>query len=266
MEQDSQQGRGPFGAGAAMGPPEKCVHPIIEAMSGPNNHDESREAPQRSTLPPLVVMVGPTAVGKTAASLALAERIGAEIVNADSRYLYRGFDIGVAKPTAAERRKVPHHLIDVLEPEGDMSLARYQDLAVAAIEDVRARGNVPMLVGGTPLYVKAVVENWEIPRVPPDPAFRADLEAVAATEGIGVLEAQLRAVDPIAADRSAGNLRRVIRALEIHAKSGVPMSTAEGKRDPRYRVRANRLILPREELYARIDARVDDMISAGLVD
>lgn len=121
----------------------------------------------------LIVITGPTGVGKTAAAIALATAISGEVVNADSRYLYWGFDIGVAKPTVAERAIVPHHLIDILPPDGDMTLARFQELAIGTIRDVHSRGRVPFLVGGTVLYINAVVQGWHIPQVPPDPAFRA---------------------------------------------------------------------------------------------
>ncbi|MCA9879062.1 MAG: tRNA (adenosine(37)-N6)-dimethylallyltransferase MiaA, partial [Thermomicrobiales bacterium] len=120
--------------------------------------------------PRIVVVAGPTAVGKTALSIDLAERFGGGVVNADSRYFYRGFDIGVDKPTPAERRGVPHHLIDILPPTGEMNLATYQDLATRAIAEIHDRGKVPILTGGTPLYINAVVEGWQIPRVPPNQA------------------------------------------------------------------------------------------------
>lgn len=215
--------------------------------------------------PRLVVVAGPTATGKTALAVDLAERFGGEIVNADSRYLYREFDIGVAKPTAAERRGVPHHLIDILPPDGDMSLARFQDLANAAIQNVLMRDRVPLLVGGTPLYVNAVVEGWRIPRVPPDPALRARLEAEAADHGPDALVARLRQVDPVAAARSGANLRRVIRALEIYEIAAVPMSELEGQGPRPYETLELGLSAPREALYAAIDARVRDQITAGLV-
>ncbi|CAA9580202.1 MAG: tRNA dimethylallyltransferase [uncultured Thermomicrobiales bacterium] len=214
----------------------------------------------------LVVVAGPTAVGKTAAGIALAERFGGEIVNADSRYLYRGFDIGVAKPSLAERRGVPHHLIDVLPPDGDMSLARYQDLAMDAIAGIHARGRLPLLVGGTPLYVNAVVEGWRVPRVPPDPALRAALEAEAGCDGLPALAARLAAVDPIAAARSGQNLRRVVRALEVYEKTGTPMSAQEGKGPPPFDALELGLTMPRDRLRAAVEDRVAAQLAAGLVD
>src|SRR5690349_17954154 len=198
---------------------------IIEGMTSANN----QTAAETTALPPLVAVGGPTAVGKTALGIALALRFGGEVVNVDSRYLYRGVDIGVAKPTAAERRGVPHHLIDILPPNGEMSLARFQDLALAAIADIHGRGRLPILVGGTPLYMNAIVEGWRIPRVPPNPELRARLEREAEEQELEPLVERLRTVDPAAAARSERNARRVIRALEIFETSGVPMSEQEGK-------------------------------------
>ncbi|MFM9107981.1 MAG: tRNA (adenosine(37)-N6)-dimethylallyltransferase MiaA [Chloroflexota bacterium] len=223
-------------------------------------------APPLAGLPDIVVVAGPTATGKTALAIELALRFGGEVVNADSRYLYRGFDIGVAKPSLAERRGVPHHLIDILPPDGDMSLARFQDLAFAAIDDINARGRLPILAGGTPLYVNAVVENWRIPRVPPNPGFRAELEAEAARSGIAPLAERLRAADPVTAARSGNNLRRIIRALEIHDATGSPMSELEGKGDPRWRALELGLFRDRSLLYPAIDRRIADQIGQGLVD
>ena len=141
-------------------------------------------------------------------------------------------DIGTAKPTPEERAAAPHHLIDILDPDEDFSLAGYVALARAAIDEIHARGRVPILAGGTPLYVNAVVEGWRMPQVPPDPALRAALEAEAARDGLAPLEARLAAVDPVAAARTAGNLRRIIRALEVYQHTGLPMSAQEGKEPP----------------------------------
>ncbi|MGH2617306.1 MAG: tRNA (adenosine(37)-N6)-dimethylallyltransferase MiaA, partial [Thermomicrobiales bacterium] len=184
----------------------------------------------------------------------------------DSRYLYRGFDIGVAKPDMAERQGVPHHLIDIVPPDGDMSLARYQDLAMNAIAAVVGRGKLPLLVGGTPLYINAVVEGWRIPRVPPDPAQRAALEAEAAQTGIEPLSERLRTVDPIAAARSGTNLRRIIRAIEIFEATGVPMSDQESKGPRPFDALEIGLTMPRERFYQAVDDRVHEQIERGLVD
>ncbi|MCA9858828.1 MAG: tRNA (adenosine(37)-N6)-dimethylallyltransferase MiaA [Thermomicrobiales bacterium] len=218
------------------------------------------------SLPPLIVICGATATGKTALSIELCRRFDGEVINADSRYFYRGMDIGVAKPTMAERKGVPHHLIDILDfddSEG-MSLAVFQQLAFAAIDDVLSRGKLPFLTGGTPLYINATVENWRIPAVPPDEAFRARLAHEIETNGLAAAVEQLRSVDPVAAERSGTNPRRVIRALEIYRATGKPMSEIEGKDPPRYRTLELGLSVPREQLYRAIDARVDDQIAEGL--
>ena len=188
-------------------------------QTDPNQHVAQGQEPR----PRVVVVAGPTAVGKTALGIALAGEFGGEVVNADSRYLYQGFDIGVAKPDLIERRGIPHHLIDILPPDADMTLARYQDLALKTIREVLNRSKLPILVGGTPLYINAVVEGWNIPRVPPNPALRTALEAQAGTRGVETLAKRLREVDPVAAERCGNNLRRIIRALEIHAETGIPM-------------------------------------------
>lgn len=217
-------------------------------------------------LPALIVICGATATGKTALSIELGRIFDGEVINADSRYFYRGMDIGVAKPTMVERRGVPHHLIDILDlddPEG-MSLAVFQELAYSAIDDVIARGKLPILTGGTPLYINAVVENWRIPAVPPDADFRAHLAEEIEMHGLEPVVERLRAVDPVAAERSGANPRRVIRALEIYAATGRPMSEVEGKDPPRYHALEVGLSMPREQLYRAIDDRVDDQIARGL--
>lgn len=216
---------------------------------------------------PLLAVVGPTAVGKTALAIALAKHVNGEIVSADSRQVYRQMDIGTAKPSVAERATVPHHLIDVADPNEDFSLARYQDLALAAIHDIAERGKHPLLVGGTGQYLAALLEGWQIPRVAPQPELRAQLEAEAAVIGVEAMHARLAAVDPVAA---AGipptNLRRVIRAIEVYEVSGQPISTQQTKQPPPFQVRTIWLTLPADLLYQRIDWRIDTMIAAGLVD
>jgi tRNA dimethylallyltransferase len=219
------------------------------------------------SLPSLTAIVGPTAVGKTALAIELAQAWGGEIISADSRQIYRLMDIGTAKPTPAERAAAPHHLIDICDPAEPFSLATYQDMAYAAIADVIARGRTPLLVGGTGQYLAAVLEGWRIPRVAPQPALRAELEAAAAREGAEALHARLAAVDPAAAAQIAPtNVRRVIRALEVFLVSGEPISAQQVREPPPYRLRTIRLVRPREELYARADARVDAMLEAGLVE
>jgi tRNA dimethylallyltransferase len=216
--------------------------------------------------PKLVVITGPTAVGKTFAGIELALQFDGEVINADSRYLYRGMDIGVAKPNALERRGVPHHVIDVVDAGDEMSLATYQELASSAIAETIGRGHLPLLVGGTPLYINAVVEGWRIPRVPPNREFRARLEAEAIESGVEVLSARLADVDPQAAERSGSNLRRIIRALEIFEATGLPMTSLEGKGPRPYDTLEIWLSLPRDQLHLSIDRRVDDQIESGLVD
>lgn len=215
----------------------------------------------------LLALVGPTAVGKTALALALARALGGEIISADSRQIYRGMDIGTAKPTPNERAVAPHHLIDIADPDEDFSLALYQQRAYAAIANVVSRGRLPLLVGGTGQYLAAVLEGWQIPQVPPQPALRAALEQVAAEQGAAALHARLAQADPVAA---AGilptNVRRIIRALEVYELTGQPISELQRKQPPPYRIHTLWLTLPPAQLYARIDARVDAMLAAGLIE
>ncbi len=216
---------------------------------------------------PLIVLVGPTAVGKTELSLQLAEHLGGEIVSADSRLLYRGMDIGTAKPTPAEQARVPHHLIDVAAPDETWSLARYQDAAYAAIADIHRRGKVPLLVGGTGQYIWAVVEGWQVPRVPPQPHLRAALERWGAAIGPEALHARLARLDPQAAARILpSNLRRTVRALEVIFTTGRRFSEQQRKQPPPYDTLILGLTRPRPELHARIDARIDAMLAAGWLD
>ena len=215
---------------------------------------------------PLVCIVGPTAVGKSALALALAPSLDAEIISADSRQVYRRLDVGTAKPTAEEQRAVRHHLIDVVNPEDDFSLAEFQDLAYLAIDGVLRRGRVPLLVGGTGLYVRAVVEGMQLPRVAPDPLLRQSLERYAIQHGAEALHSRLATVDVQAANRiDPRNLRRVIRALEVIEKSGQLFSLGSVPH-PRYDVLSIGLTTDRDSLYQQIDARVDWQIENGLVE
>jgi tRNA dimethylallyltransferase len=215
----------------------------------------------------LIAVVGPTATGKTALGIALARTLGGEIVGADSRQVYCHMDIGTAKPTPEERSLAPHHLIDVVDPDQGFSLAQYLELAVVALEDVWSRGRQPLLVGGSGQYVWALLEGWRVPRLPPQRELRRELEERAAREGPEALHRELARVDPQAAARiDARNVRRVIRALEVHKATGRPISYWQEKGPPPWRTLILGLTCPREELYERIDARVDGMMEAGLVE
>lgn len=212
---------------------------------------------------PLLVLVGPTAVGKTALSLELARRFEGEIVSADSRLFYRGMDIGTAKPSVAERSAIPHHLIDLALPDNTLSLGEYQRLAYRTIDDILTRGRLPILVGGTGQYVWAVVEGWGIPEVAPQPALRAALEALGESE----LARWLAALDPAAAGRiDPRNVRRVVRALEVTLHTGRPISELQRKTPPPYDIYIIGLTRDRDTLYERIDARVEEMMAGGLLD
>jgi tRNA dimethylallyltransferase len=223
-------------------------------------------SPAESRLPwPLIAIVGPTAVGKTGLSVRLAEAVGGEIVSADSRQVYRGMDIGTAKATVEQQSRVPHHLVDVVRPDETLGLARFQEMAFAAIHQILARDGIPFLVGGTGQYVMAVIEGWRVPRVPPDEALRRELYGRVEAEGAGSLHAQLSTLDPVAAARiDPRNVRRVVRALEVCLATGKPFSVQQTKSPPPYRVLIVGLAMPRPLLYQRIDERVEQMVQAGL--
>jgi len=216
----------------------------------------------------LIAIVGPTGVGKSQLALCLAKAFNAEIVSADSRQVYRHMDIGTAKPSRQELSSVRHHLVDIVNPDQGFSLAQYQELAYRAIDDIfRRRHKLPLLVGGSGLYVWSVLEGWEIPRVPPDLEFRLSLERRAAEVSRDELYRQLVAVDPIAAQRiNRRNVRRIIRALEVHRGAKTPFPQLQHKKSPPYRTLIIGLTADRAELYRNIDLRVDDMIEKGLVD
>lgn len=187
-------------------------------------------------------------------------------MSADSRQVYRGLDIGTAKPTREEQAAARHHLIDIIEPDQTLGVAEYQALAYAAIEDILQRQRLPFLVGGSGQYVRAVVEGWRVPLVPPDASLRARLQSDADRYGSLALHARLAEVDPAAAARiDHRNVRRVIRALEVYLKTGVPISQLQQAQSPPYAILRIGLTMPRERLYARIDARVDHMVAEGLL-
>ncbi len=224
---------------------------------------------------PLILLVGPTAVGKTEIAMQLAERLDGEIVSADSRLFYRGMDIGTAKPSLAERARVPHHLIDVADPDETWSLAMFQRAARAAIADIHARGKLPFLVGGTGQYVRAVTEGWSPPKVKPDERLRAELERLALGKVEGMKEERgknwlhdkLNSLDPEAAQKiDPRNVRRTIRALEVILRTGRKFSEQRGQVESPYRLAKIGLRRPRAELYARIDARIESMFAMGLLD
>ena len=211
-------------------------------------------------------MVGPTGAGKSQLGLKLAREFNGEIVSADSRQVYRHMDIGTAKPTPEEQALARHTIVDIIDPDEDFSLAQYQRLTYEAIDDIHRRGRLPFLVGGSGLYVWAVVEGWRIPRVPPDAGFRRGLEKRAAETGGQGLYEELVAVDPVAAEAiDSRNVRRVIRALEVARSGRGPASRLRGKQAPPYQTLIIGLTTGRAELYRRIDARVDAMIEQGLV-
>jgi len=240
------------------------IHSVDQTRNSQARHPVP-DLPRRAA--PLVVIVGPTAVGKTGLSLHLAETFDGEIISADSRSFYRGMDIGTAKPTPPERARVPHHLIDIADPDETVRLAEYQDRAYAAIDAVLAREKLPLLVGGTGQYVQAVVEGWRIPRVAPHPDLREELERRAEQESRYALHDWLRQLDPQAAeDIHPHNVRRVVRALEVCLLTGRPISEQQGKAPPSYHIFQIGLTMERSALYERADRRLEAMLKAGLVD
>jgi tRNA dimethylallyltransferase len=211
----------------------------------------------------LVAVVGPTAVGKSALALRLARDYMGEILSADSRQVYRYLDIGTAKLCTQERLTIPHHLIDIVNPKETFSLAQYQEMAFRAISQIKDRGNLPILVGGSGLYVWAMLENWDIPRVAPDAGFRRKLEERVAHGESPELYKELSDIAPIAASRiDSRNIRRVIRALEVYKAGGGNTM----KRTALFESLIIGLTTERSELYRRIDNRVDDMIEEGLIE
>jgi tRNA dimethylallyltransferase len=211
----------------------------------------------------LLIVIGPTAVGKTAVSLVLAERLDGEIISVDSRLFYRGMDIGTAKPSPADMQRVPHHLIGICDPDQTLTLGEYQRLAYSKIDMILAEQRLPLLVGGTGQYVMAVAEGWGIPEVAPQAALREQLEQLGGLE----LSRWLAELDPISTAKiDYRNERRVIRALEVALITGHPISKLQQKNPPGYDICWIGLHRDRESLYKRIDLRVEQMINDGLVE
>ena len=228
---------------------------------------DHRSAP-RPHVAPLLAIVGPTGVGKSALALKLARRHRGEIINVDSRQVYRGMDVGTAKPSLEDRAATPHHLYDVADPDDEFNLAHFLSLARDAIADVHRRRALPVLVGGTGQYAWALLEGWETPAAPPQPDLRAELTAFAEREGHAALHSRLERVDPEAAMRiDPRNVRRVVRSLEVLAATGVPLAQARRKRPPPYDALVLGLDAPsRADLHRRLDARVEQMLADGWVD
>jgi len=215
----------------------------------------------------MIAIVGPTAVGKSELALRLAQYFPLEIISADSRQVYRYMDIGTNKPSPAERASVPHHIIDVVEPDEDFSLAMYHQMAIEALKAIKQKGKLPLLVGGSGLYVWSLIEGWKIPQVPPDQKLRRQLEARAEQEDSQSLYRELQDIDPTTAEKiNPSNIRRIIRALEIYHTTGQPPSQLQRKEAPGFSILLIGLTQERSELYRKIDWRVDKMIQRGLVE
>jgi tRNA dimethylallyltransferase len=216
--------------------------------------------------PGLVLILGPTAVGKTELAIQLAERLNGEIISADSRLFYRGMDIGTAKPTREEQTRVPHHLIDIANPDEILSLAVFQQKTREAIAEIYTRNKIPFLVGGTGQYIRAVTEGWNPPEVKPDDRLRSELERLKEEKDIYWLHARLRGLDPLAAEKiDPRNYRRTIRALEVILTTGRRFSEQRGQSESPYHLITIGLTRPRAELYERVDQRIDAMFTNGFL-
>lgn len=219
---------------------------------------------------PLLVLTGPTAVGKTKLSIALARAVGGEIISADSMQVYRHMDIGSAKIKKEEMQGIPHHLIDVLEPTEDFHIVLFQKMAKEAMADIYSRGHIPILTGGTGFYIQAVTRDIDFTEAEQENGYRKKLEAIALSQGAETLHRMLRDIDPKSAEEiHPNNVKRVIRALEFYHQNGVPISShneAQKQQTSPYNLAYFVLNAPRPLLYERIEARVDEMLSEGLVE
>lgn len=217
----------------------------------------------------LIIIAGPTGVGKTEISLKLAERVHGEIVSCDSMQIYKGMDIGSAKADDEERRRVRHHMIDIITPFDPFTVSNYKVLAEKAIDEILSKGKIPIMVGGTGLYIDAVIKDLSFTEGGNDEAYRQDLEALAEEKGKDFVHELLLKVDPVSAERiHPNNLKRVIRALEVYKVTGKPFSSFKdsNKLNPKYDVQYYYLNKNREDLYKGIDQRVEKMLSMGLIE
>ena len=221
----------------------------------------------QSNKPALILIVGPTAVGKTEFAIQLAERLNGEIVSADSRLFYRGMDIGTAKPSREEQARVLHHLIDIADPDEILSLAVFQQKARETLSNIHTRNKIPFLVGGTGQYIRAVAEGWTPPEVEPDDRLRGELVRIKEDKGLYWLHEKLKELDPLAAAKiDPRNYRRTIRALEVILRTGRRFSEQRGQSESPYRLITIGLTRPRAELYDRVDQRIDLMFAGGFLD
>jgi len=215
---------------------------------------------------PLVIIVGPTAVGKTEISIKLAEELGGEIISADSRLFYRGLDIGTAKPTAQERDRVKHHLIDVSDIDDHWSIAVFQEEVFRIADEIRSKGKTPFLVGGTGQYIRAIIEGWCIPAQEPNLELRSAIQSFGEFVGAEKLFEKLQIVDPAAAEKmEPRNLRRTIRAFEVIFSTGKLFSVQKNRKAIDFQYKLIGLSRDREELFKRIDERIDDMFEGGFI-
>jgi tRNA dimethylallyltransferase len=236
-------------------------------MSSPEKPHANLLFRQGNSKIPLVVILGPTSVGKTEIALQLAERLHGEIVSADSRLFYRGMDIGTAKPSKQERMRVPHHLIDVADPDESWSLALFQVEANRAISEIHQNKHLPFVVGGTGQFIRCIIEGWKIPSAHPNPRLREILDRWAEQVGVDELHAKLTLLDPEAASSiDPRNVRRTMRALEVIFTTGKRFSEQRACGDMLYQPLLLGLTRPRDELYQRVDERIKNMLDSGFID
>lgn len=216
----------------------------------------------------LVVLIGPTAVGKTKLSIDLAKALNAEIISGDSMQIYRGMDIGTAKITTEEMEGIPHHLIDIKNPDESFSVAEFQEIVRPLIDEIHGRNKLPMIVGGTGLYIQSVLYDYQFAQIPQDPTYRLQMEQFLEEHGVDELHKKLEQIDPISAERiHKNNSRRVIRALEIHHCTGFTMAEYIEKQEQEqlYNAAVIGLTMDRDILYERINKRVDIMLEQGII-